>query len=189
VLKEVHPNMSISKRAKDIARSFINDMFERSINEMNNLARHSNKKSSTVTSRDTETAYNLILQKDSDLAKFAAQEGKEAVNKYKASVAKDLEDQLEMAVVPDIDAHASVLADPVPNIPSPSSSPSSSSSSVSPFVNDGPGPSSVTMLSNSVSNLPSPSSSSSSPSVSPFVNDGPGPSSVTMVSNYIIMCT
>ena len=43
VLKQVHPDVGISKRAMAIMNSFVNDIFERLSDEAINLARYNNK--------------------------------------------------------------------------------------------------------------------------------------------------
>ncbi len=78
VLKQVHPDTGISRRAMSIMNSFINDMFERIANEAGRLVRHS--KRSTLSSREIQTAVRLLLP--GELAKHAVSEGTKAVTKY-----------------------------------------------------------------------------------------------------------
>jgi len=78
VLKQVHHDTGVSKRAMDIMDSFVNDIFERIAVEAGRLAR-SNKRQ-TITSREIQTAVRLILP--GELAKHAVSEGTKAVTKY-----------------------------------------------------------------------------------------------------------
>jgi len=80
VLKQVHHDTGVSKRAMDIMDSFVNDIFERIAVEAGRLAR-SNKRQ-TITSREIQTAVRLILP--GELAKHAVSEGTKAVTKYTA---------------------------------------------------------------------------------------------------------
>ena len=54
VLKQVHPNTSVSSKAMSIMNSLVNDMFERIAAEASKLA-HYNKRS-TITYREIQTA-------------------------------------------------------------------------------------------------------------------------------------
>ena len=82
VLKQVHPETGISKRAISILNSFINDIFDRIAVEASRLARYNKK--STLSSREIQTAVRLILP--GELAKHAVSEGTKAVTKYSAHV-------------------------------------------------------------------------------------------------------
>ena len=53
VLKQVHPDVGISKRAMAIMNSFVNDIFERLSDEAINLARYNNK--ATLTGAEIQT--------------------------------------------------------------------------------------------------------------------------------------
>jgi len=81
VLKQVHPDTSISSKAMSIMNSFVNDLFERIAAESSRLA-HYNKRS-TITSREIQTAVRLLLP--GELAKHAVSEGTKAVTKYTSS--------------------------------------------------------------------------------------------------------
>jgi histone H2B len=81
VLKQVHPDTGISKRAMSIMNSFINDIFERIAGEASKLVRYNKK--STLSSREIQTAIRLILP--GELAKHAVSEGTKAVTKYSSS--------------------------------------------------------------------------------------------------------
>src|ERR1700761_2937575 len=53
VLKQVHPDTGISKKAMSIMNSFINDVFERIAGEAGRLVRYNNK--ATLSSREIQT--------------------------------------------------------------------------------------------------------------------------------------
>ena len=80
VLKQVHPDTGMSKRAMSIMNSFVNDMFDRIATEAAGLAR-ANKKQ-TLGSREIQTAVRLVLPPE--LAKHAIAEGTKAVAKASA---------------------------------------------------------------------------------------------------------
>ena len=81
VLKQVHPDVSISRSAMSIMNSFVNDIFERLAGECSNLVHHSKRK--TISSREVQTSVRLILP--GELAKHAVSEGTKAVTKYTSS--------------------------------------------------------------------------------------------------------
>ncbi|XP_030853547.1 uncharacterized protein LOC592703 [Strongylocentrotus purpuratus] len=81
VLKQVHPDTSISSRAMIIMNSFMNDIFEQIAVESSRLAQHNKK--STISSREIQTAVRLIFPRE--LAKHAVSEGSKAVTKYTTS--------------------------------------------------------------------------------------------------------
>merc|ERR1712080_492558 len=74
VLKQVHPDTGISKKAMVVMDSFVHDIFER-------LARYNGKH--TITSREIQTSVRLILP--GELAKHAVSEGTKAVTKYNSA--------------------------------------------------------------------------------------------------------
>jgi histone H2B len=78
VLKQVHPDTGISKKAMSIMNSFINDTFEKIATESGKLCRYNNK--ATLSSREVQTAIRLLLP--GELAKHAVSEGTKAVTKY-----------------------------------------------------------------------------------------------------------
>jgi histone H2B len=80
VLKQVHPEIGVSKRSMSIMNSFINDVFERVCFEAQRLV--SNNKKHTLSSREIQTAVRLLLP--GELAKHAVSEGTKAVTKYSA---------------------------------------------------------------------------------------------------------
>jgi histone H2B len=78
VLKQVHPETGISKKAMSIMNSFINDIFERVATEAGKLSRYNKK--ATLSSREVQTAVRLVLP--GELAKHAVSEGTKAVTKF-----------------------------------------------------------------------------------------------------------
>merc|ERR1719419_611826 len=74
VLKQVHPDTGISRRAMSIMNSFINDTFERLSREACKLTTYSGK--NTLSSREIQTSARLILP--GELAKHALSEGTKA---------------------------------------------------------------------------------------------------------------
>jgi histone H2B len=81
VLKQVHPDTTMSKQAMALMDSFCNDIFERIADEALNLGDINGKK--TITSREIQTAVRLELP--GELAKHAVSEGTKAVTKFTAS--------------------------------------------------------------------------------------------------------
>jgi len=88
VLKQVHPDTGISRKAMVIMDNFINDIFDRIATESGKLARMN--KRHTITSREVQTAVRLILP--GELAKHAVSEGTKAVTKYNSSHASSSQD-------------------------------------------------------------------------------------------------
>lgn len=87
VLKQVHPDTGISRKAMVIMDNFINDIFERIAAEAGRLARYN--KRNTLSSREIQTAVRLLLP--GELAKHAVSEGTKAVTKYNSSHAASQE--------------------------------------------------------------------------------------------------
>lgn len=83
VLRQVHPDTGISKKAMSIMDSFVHDIFERLSAEAGRLARYN--KRHTITSREVQTAVRLLLP--GELAKHAVSEGTKAVTKFNSSQA------------------------------------------------------------------------------------------------------
>ena len=83
VLKQVHPDTGISRKAMSIMNSFINDIFEKTATEAGRLCRYNKK--ATMSSREIQTAIRLVLP--GELAKHAVSEGTKAVTKYTSSKA------------------------------------------------------------------------------------------------------
>ena len=71
VLKQVHPDTGISRRAMGIMNSFIGDVFERIATEAGRLCRYNKKK--TISSREIQTSVRLLLP--GELATHAVSEG------------------------------------------------------------------------------------------------------------------
>jgi len=59
VLKQVHPDTSISSKAMGIMNSFVNNIFERIATEASRLVHYSKK--STISSREIQTAIRLLM--------------------------------------------------------------------------------------------------------------------------------
>ena len=78
VLRQVHPDIGISKRSMSVMNSFINDIFERICLEGSKLVRYGKKR--TLSSREVQTAVRLLLP--GELAKHAVSEGTKAVTKF-----------------------------------------------------------------------------------------------------------
>jgi histone H2B len=81
VLKQIHPEMSISKRSISIIDSFINDQFVRIAMEASNILRINKK--ATLTTREIQNAVRLVFP--TELAKHAVSEGTKAVTKNSCS--------------------------------------------------------------------------------------------------------
>jgi len=78
VLRQVHSDIGISKRAMNIMNSFIGDTFDRLAVEASKLVRYNKKR--TLSSREIQTAVKLLLP--GELAKHAISEGTKAVTKF-----------------------------------------------------------------------------------------------------------
>ena len=83
VLKNIHPDVGISKKAMNVMNSFVNDLFERVALEASKLARYHGKL--TLSSHDIQSSVKLILP--GDLAEHAIAEGTRALNKFGSSSA------------------------------------------------------------------------------------------------------
>ncbi len=81
VLKQVHPEIGISKKSMSIMNSFITDVFERISTEAGRLAKYNGKE--TLSSREVQTAVRLVLP--GELAKHAVSEGTKAVTKFSST--------------------------------------------------------------------------------------------------------
>lgn len=82
VLKQVHPDIRISKIAMSIMGSLVMDIFERVATEASNLTKNSKKP--ILQTREIQTAVRLLLP--GELAKHAISEGTKAVAKYYGTV-------------------------------------------------------------------------------------------------------
>ena len=78
VLKNIYPEISISKKAMSVMNSFVSDLFERLSLGASKLARYHGKQ--TLTSNDFQSATKLVLPRD--LAEHAVAEGTRALNKF-----------------------------------------------------------------------------------------------------------
>merc|ERR1711915_62786 len=83
VLKNIHPEVGISKKAMNVMNSFVTDLFERVALEASKLCRYHGKQ--TLSSNDVQSAVKLILP--GDLAEHAVAEGTRALNKFGSSSA------------------------------------------------------------------------------------------------------
>jgi histone H2B len=81
VLKQVHPNIGMSKKAMGIMNSFTYDTFERIANEASNIVKYNKK--ATMDARAVQCACKLVLP--GELSKHAETEANKAVNKYAAN--------------------------------------------------------------------------------------------------------
>ena len=82
VLKQVYPDIGMSKKAMSIVNSFVNDTFERIASEAGRLCKYNSK--STLDARAIQTAVRLVFP--GELAKHAVSEGTKAVTKYNNSL-------------------------------------------------------------------------------------------------------
>lgn len=82
VLKQVHPEIGVSKRAMQVLNSFVADVFERIVGEAGRLCHYSKKV--TMGAREVQAATSLVLP--GELAKHATSEGTKSVNKYMATL-------------------------------------------------------------------------------------------------------
>ena len=78
VLKQIHPEQGISKKAMSIMNSFVTDVFEKVSREAGSLCRYNSTR--TLGSREVQSAVRLVLP--GELSKHAVSEGTKAVTKY-----------------------------------------------------------------------------------------------------------
>ena len=81
VLKQVHPDTGVSKKAMSIMNSFVNDIFDRISGEAGKLVSYS--KSKTLTSREIQTAIRLILPGELAKHAYAVSGGTKAVTGHR----------------------------------------------------------------------------------------------------------
>lgn len=81
VLKQVHPNLGISKSGMTVANNIVHDIFQIIASEAGSIARYNKK--STITAKEIQTAVRTSLP--GDLAKHAVSEGTKAVTKFAAN--------------------------------------------------------------------------------------------------------
>ena len=85
VLKQVHPDTSITKKSMAIMNSFVDDIYERIIETAAELARKDQRH--TLTTREIQSAVRLVLP--GELATHAVSEGLKAYNKFTDSAKDD----------------------------------------------------------------------------------------------------
>ena len=85
VLKQVHPDASISSKSMNIMNCLMMDIFDKIATEAGNLVKYNKK--STLDSREVQTAVRLVLSGTGELVKHVVSEGTKAVVKF--SSAKD----------------------------------------------------------------------------------------------------
>jgi histone H2B len=78
VLKDIHPDTSITKKSMAVMSDFIDDTFEKIMNEAAELARKHQRH--TLTTREIQGAVRLVLP--GELATHAVSEGHKAYVKY-----------------------------------------------------------------------------------------------------------
>ena len=81
VLKQVHPEIGVSKKAMSILNSFVHDTFEKICTEASKLCKYGGK--STLSAREVQSACKLVLP--GELSKHALSEGTKALTKYQNS--------------------------------------------------------------------------------------------------------
>lgn len=81
VLKQVHPDVGISKKSMSVMNSLVKDIFSRLAEEAKTV--NSMTRSSTLSSRSIQTAARLVLP--GEVSKHAVSEGTKAVTKYSNS--------------------------------------------------------------------------------------------------------
>lgn len=81
VLKQIHPDTGISKKAMSIMNSFVSDTFEKVATEAGHLCQYN--RSATIGSREIQSAVRLVLP--GELSKHAVSEGTKAVAKYSSA--------------------------------------------------------------------------------------------------------
>lgn len=81
VLKEFHPDISISKKAIKIVNTILNNSFKRIATEASWLAHYNNK--ATIDAMELQSAVRWLLS--GELANHANREGTEAIAKYSSS--------------------------------------------------------------------------------------------------------
>ena len=81
VLKQVHPEIGVSKKAMAILNSFVNDTFEKVASEAGRLCKYGKKQ--TMSARDIQSACKLVLP--GELAKHAVSEVGKAMQKYQSN--------------------------------------------------------------------------------------------------------
>ena len=85
VLKQVHPEIGISKIAMAVINSFVFDIFHRAASEARTLLMRSRK--SVLSAREIQSAISLVLP--CELCKHSTSEGMKSVNKFQANVSSE----------------------------------------------------------------------------------------------------
>ncbi len=80
VLKQVHPQIGMSKKAMAVMNHFVTDCFEQVATEAGRLVSYNNKR--TLDARAVGAAVKLVFP--GELAKHAEKEAQKAVQKYKS---------------------------------------------------------------------------------------------------------
>lgn len=78
VLRQIHPELGISKTGMAIMDSFVHDIFGKMGHEAGQLAKHAGKH--TISAREIQTAAKLIIP--GELGKHSIAEGTKAVTKF-----------------------------------------------------------------------------------------------------------
>jgi histone H2B len=81
VLKQVHPEIGVSKKAMSVLNSFVNDTFEKLVGESAKLCKYGKKQ--TLSAREVQSACRLVLP--GELSKHALSEGQKALTKYQGT--------------------------------------------------------------------------------------------------------
>jgi len=81
VLKQVHPEIGVSKKAMNILNSFVNDTFEKIVGESGKLCKYGKRQ--TLSAREVQSACRLVLP--GELSKHALSEGQKALTKYQGT--------------------------------------------------------------------------------------------------------
>ena len=84
VLKQIHPEIGISKQGMNVINSFILDVFDRLAKEASNAVKYSKK--NTMDARAIECAVRLCLP--GEFAKHAQRDARVALNKYYQNTGK-----------------------------------------------------------------------------------------------------
>lgn len=85
VLKQVHPNTGISRKAMNIMESLVEDIIDRLIHEAGTVCRSNARK--TMSSKEVQAATLLLLK--GELAKHGVSQGIKALTAYNTSLAQE----------------------------------------------------------------------------------------------------
>jgi len=81
VLKQVHPEIGVSKKAMSILNCFVSDTFEKIVGEAGKLCKYGKRQ--TLSAREVQSACKLVLP--GELSKHALSEGTKALTKYQGT--------------------------------------------------------------------------------------------------------